>query len=135
MALRQLVEEMHHRLAAAGHPDLRPAHGYVLNAVGPDGTTTVRLAEVLGMTKQGAAKLTGSLVERGYLIAVDDPSDGRARLLRLTERGSDMLVLAAGIQADLETELTAIAGADDTEALRRVLQVMADPGAPLRPVW
>lgn len=87
------------------------------------------------MTKQGAAKLTGSLVERGYLIAVDDPSDGRARLLRLTERGSDMLVLAAGIQADLETELTAIAGADDTAALRRVLQVMADPGAPLRPVW
>ncbi len=37
-----------------------------------------------------------------YLIAVPDPTDGRANLLRLTERGTDMLQLAVGIQADLE---------------------------------
>jgi DNA-binding MarR family transcriptional regulator len=33
---------------------------------------------------------------------VPDPTDGRANLLRLTERGTDMLQLAVGIQADLE---------------------------------
>lgn len=134
-ALHHLVQEMHRRLGAAGYPDLRPAHGYALNAIGADGTTTVALAEVLGMTKQGAAKLTGPLVDRGYLTATPDPSDGRARLLRLTERGSDMLASAVRIQADLEAELAARAGARDVAALRRALAGMADQAAPLRPVW
>lgn len=134
-ALRQFVAEMHRRLAVAGHPDLRPAHGYALNAIGSDGTTAVRLAEVLGMTKQGAAKLTGTLVHHGYVVAVPDPADGRARLLRLTRRGSDVLQLAADIQADLEAELAALAGARDVAALRRALEAIADPSAPLRPVW
>lgn len=134
-ALRRIVEEMHTQLAAAGHPDLRPAHGYALNAIGPDGTTTVRLADVLGMTKQGAAKLAGTLVERGYLAVAPDPADGRARLLRLTPQGSELLQLAAAIQADLERDLVELAGQSDVAALRRALESMAEPPGPMRPVW
>lgn len=134
-ALRQLVEDMHSRLAAAGHPGLRPAHGYALNAVGQDGTTAVRLADVLGMTKQGVAKLVGTLVERGYLLAEPDPVDGRARLLRLTDRGCEMLRLAVRIQADLEADLANRVGAGDSAALRRALEAITDPTVPMRPIW
>ncbi len=141
-ALRVLVDEMHRRLTAAGHPGLRPAHGFALNAVGENGTTTVRLGELLGMTKQGAAKLVRTLTDLGYLHSAPHDHDGRARLLRLTPRGLDALHTAAAIQRDLEAELADRIGGDDARALRRALHacvrhaVHADPATvPLRPLW
>ncbi|HXO23629.1 MAG TPA: hypothetical protein VN870_03555, partial [Streptosporangiaceae bacterium] len=43
--------ELHAELARRGHPDLRPAHGFALQAIGPSGATaTPRGLEALAMS-------------------------------------------------------------------------------------
>jgi hypothetical protein len=36
---RAIIDELHTELAHRGHPDLRPAHGFAMQAVGLGGTT------------------------------------------------------------------------------------------------
>ena len=79
IALRLLVDEMHDRLAAKGFDDLRPAFGYVLNAAAHAALTASDVAGLLGMTKQGAAKLLSEMEHAGYIRRIDSPDDGRAR--------------------------------------------------------
>ena len=111
-----------------GFADVRPAHGYALNAVG-DGTTTSSLARRLGMTEQGAAKLVETLVREGYLDRSEHEADARASLLRLTSRGRALLRTAEEIQARIEARW-------DAPGLREGLERIArDDDAPLRPIW
>jgi DNA-binding MarR family transcriptional regulator len=137
---RMVIEEMHERLRALGHPDLRPAYGYALNAVGRGDTTTAQLAAELGMTKQGAAKLVASLEQLGYLDRQQHAGDGRAQLLKLTPKGDDLLRQSARVQRELEREWEALVGAPEMAALRDALErlVAARGGErrpPLRPIW
>jgi DNA-binding MarR family transcriptional regulator len=92
---RSIVDDLHHALAARGHPGVRPVHGFALQAVGPNGATTSELGRRLGVTKQAAARTAVSLEELGYLTRVDDREDRRARRLRLTPRGEECLRLSA----------------------------------------
>ena len=142
LALRLLVDEMHLRLDAAGYGDLRPAHGYVLNAAAREGgVTATGVAGILGMTKQGAAKVIAELERAGYVVRGDDHRDARARPVTLTRRGRAALAAAARAQLQLEAEWEALASPGDMAGLRRVLEgalaaTGADPAAmPLRPVW
>ena len=136
VAVRLLVDEMHERLAAAGYDDLRPAHGYVLNAAADGGTTASAVAGLLGMTKQGAAKVIDELAERGYVERTTAAGDARARPVVLTRRGRAALAAAAKVQGALEQEWATVAGARDVAALRRALErVTAGATSPLKPVW
>ena len=136
-ATRLVIDDLHAALAEQGHPGLRPAHGYALLAVGDEGTTTARLGERLGMTKQGAAKLVASLEELGYLERRADDADGRARRLVLTRRGRDLLRRSAAAQRAIEDRWAEALGPRAMQSLRRSLERMVqDAGpAPVRPVW
>lgn len=140
MAMRAMVDEIHDGLRSAGHPDLRPAHGFVLNAVGATGTTAGELAALLGMTKQGAAKIVDTLVALGYVRRREHSVDRRARLLTLTARGQAALTEAVAVQRRVERQWAERLGQADMAVLRRCLEasVAAGPGGeppPLRPVW
>ena len=67
MAVTVALEALHEELARAGRPDLRPAHGYALHAISTGADTASALGPMLGMSKQGAAKLLQTLVEGGYV--------------------------------------------------------------------
>jgi DNA-binding MarR family transcriptional regulator len=141
IAVRLLVDDMHDRLAERGFADLRPAHGYVLNAAAGDGATASEIAALLGITKQGAAKVVAELVDSGYVTRSPSGSDRRARPVTLTARGSAALAAAAEIQRQLEREWAALSSDRDIAALRRVLaRVLAAHDVegrppPLRPAW
>jgi DNA-binding MarR family transcriptional regulator len=141
LAVRLVIDDMHERLAARGHPELRPAHGYVLHAASK-GTTASEVAALLGMTKQGAAKVIEELEELGYVDRDRAPrGDRRARPVHLTRRGRAALDTAAGIQRAIEAEWTELAGtramAGLRTALEKVLAAAETEGAlpPLRPAW
>jgi DNA-binding MarR family transcriptional regulator len=137
-ATRSLIERMHHELAEAGHPGMRPAYGYAMLAIGEEGATTSRLASELGMTKQGAAKLVSALEELGYVERREHAEDRRAQLLTLTAKGLDLQRRSAEIQARLEEEWAALIGPRDMKALRRGLERATeheDAGSRLRPIW
>jgi hypothetical protein len=52
---RLLIDELHEHLAEQGHPELRPVHGFALQAVGRDGATVSEIGRRLGVSKQAAA--------------------------------------------------------------------------------
>ena len=141
LALRQLVDEMHERLAAQGFDDLRPAFGYVLNAAATSAMNASEIAAVLGMTKQGAAKLLSEMQAAGYIVRRGSDQDGRVRAIELTDRGVQALTAATDAQFAIEQHWSDLTSRQDTLALRRVLGAViseaSSDGAPppLRPAW
>lgn len=134
---RVLVDGLHAELARHGHAEARPVHGFVLQAVGPDGTTAVELGRRLGVSKQAAAKHVDALERLGYLERAPDPADARRKTLRRTARGTEMLVLSARIFDDLRAGWAAALGPERLRALEEDLRTVT-PGAPMRvevPGW
>ena len=62
--------------------------------IGPDGSRVGDLAEQARVTKQSAAFLVEQLEAAGYVERVPDPTDGRARLVRLTSRARGVVQAA-----------------------------------------
>lgn len=122
LGFRVLIDQLHAELARQGHPDVRPVHGFVLQAVGADGITAVELGRRLGVTKQAAAKHIDHLERRGYLHRAADPADGRSKLVRRTPRGDDVLTRSATIFDDLRAGWAAVLGEDRLAALEHDLR-------------
>lgn len=141
LALRRLVDDMHERLAAEGFDDLRPAFGYVLNAASASTMNASEIAAVLGMTKQGAAKLLTEMTTAGYIVRRGSHNDGRVRAVELTDRGHQALAAAALAQSEIEKHWVQLTSQRDMDAMRRVLGAViteaSSGGAPppLRPAW
>ena len=124
---RSLIDDLHAELAKQGHPDVRPMHGFVFQAIGPSGTTAVELGRKLGVTKQAAGKTIDSLERLGYVHRERDPEDGRRMLVRLTDRGLDCLAKSARIFDRLRSEWSEVLGAGRLRALEEDLRKVASP--------
>jgi DNA-binding MarR family transcriptional regulator len=72
--------------------DLRPSDYGVLYALSgaPVGVRISELQEDVLLTQAGMSRLIGRLEARGLVERADDPEDGRACRIRLTEAGADM---------------------------------------------
>ncbi|WP_029429599.1 MarR family winged helix-turn-helix transcriptional regulator [Blastococcus sp. URHD0036] len=119
-------------LAAAGFDDLTVAQGRVAARIGEHGTRLTDLAEQSQVTKQSAGFLVDQLERAGYVRRVPDPTDGRARLVCLAERGRAVVAVARRVEAEVEAEWTAHLGAETTRALREALtrlREVTDPWA------
>jgi DNA-binding MarR family transcriptional regulator len=82
-----LVDELIARLHGAGYTEISAAHHTLFENIDPDGTRLTLLAARAGVTHQSMSELVGSLERRGYVSRRRDPTDGRARLVRLTPMG------------------------------------------------
>ena len=89
-----------------------------------EGTRLTELAERARMTKQSVGEVTSDLEQRGYVERVPDPSDGRAKIIRLTERGRDAQALGIGLIDEIEQEWAERFGADRVAALRDALEAI-----------
>lgn len=119
-------------LAAAGFDDLTPAQARVFQRIAPGGSRVTDLAEQAGITKQSAGFLVDQLERAGYVDRVPDPSDGRARLVRVAERGARSVQVSRGIVAQVEAEWTARLGARRMEQLRGILTDLREVTDPWR---
>jgi DNA-binding MarR family transcriptional regulator len=113
---RALIDDVHGELARQGHPDVRPYHGFVFQAIG-GGTTAAELGRRLGVSKQAAGKTIESLERQGYVERADDPHDARRKMVRLTERGVDVLVRSARIFDVLRAQWAGVIGEERLAAL------------------
>ncbi|SCL58306.1 DNA-binding transcriptional regulator, MarR family [Micromonospora citrea] len=133
---RTLVDDLHAELARQGHPELRPLHGFVLQAVG-GGTTATELGQRLGVSKQAAGKTVDRLVALGYLERADDTRDARRKLVRVTPHGLDGLRRSAEVFDRLRQRWVETLGADRVAALEDDLRAVT-PANPFRldvPGW
>ncbi|WP_344856848.1 MarR family winged helix-turn-helix transcriptional regulator [Planomonospora alba] len=127
LAFRVLIDELHAELARQGHPDARPMHGFVLQAIMRGGDTAVELGRTLGVSKQAAGKTVETLERLGYVERAVDPRDTRRRVVRLTARGFDMLERSARIFDDLRGRWAAELGEERLRALEADLRRVTPP--------
>ncbi len=121
---RVMIDEMTEQMEAAGYAWAPARHYPVFEGIDPEGTRLTVLAARARMTHQAMAQLVTELEERGIVERVADPSDGRARLVRLTDEGRQRVKTAlqeiaiiearwnqrwnhAGLEGDLRTALEA----------------------------
>jgi DNA-binding MarR family transcriptional regulator len=129
-AFRMLVDDAHRVLAERGHPDVRPAHGFTLQALG-DGATASAVAARLGVSKQAAAKTIALLEEQGYVAREPDPDDARRKLVVPTARGRDLLAQSARAFAEAVARWERTVGPDDVVRLHTTLRALAPARTPL----
>ena len=95
VAHRAMEQRILEALRSAGFGDATMAQGRVFARIGEDGTRLTDLAEMAQVTKQTASFLVGQLERSGYVERVVDPSDARARLVRISAKGRDAQEIAA----------------------------------------
>ncbi|HEY1355767.1 MAG TPA: MarR family winged helix-turn-helix transcriptional regulator [Solirubrobacterales bacterium] len=117
-------EELHRRLSERGFADIRPAHGCVFRWIYPNGARLTELAELAGHSKQAVGEFVCDLEAMGYVERVPDPVDGRAKIIRLTERGTEAKNTAREIFAEIEDEWAERIGRERVEALRDALETL-----------
>lgn len=121
-AFDAFAEELQRRVADTSYSDIRITHGCVFGNIDPDGTRLTELAERARMTKQSVGEVTSDLEQRGYVERVPDPSDGRAKIIRLTERGRTAQALGFDLIEDIEREWADRFGVDRVAMLREALE-------------
>lgn len=126
IAYRALENRVFAALREAGFADITNAQFKIAQRVGPDGTRLTDLAEQAQVTKQTAGFLVDQLEQAGFVERVPDPSDRRARLVRMTARGQSAVPIASAAVAEVEAEWTEHLGVWRMAQLRRALQQLRE---------
>ena len=118
---RAMEKRVFSALADAGFDDFTPAQARVMQRIGPDGTRLTELAEAAQVTKQTASFLVDQLERTGYVQRTPDPTDARARLVRIAARGLAAKPIADAAVAEVEAEWRVHLGERRWAALRNGL--------------
>jgi len=118
--------EFHRRLEGEGHGEIRDVHGCVFRFIDSEGSRLTTLAERSGFTKQAVGEIVDELERMGYVERVPDPSDGRAKIIRLTALGIDAYETATRLFDEIEAEWGERFGAERIAVLREVLEQIVD---------
>ena len=104
----------------AGYSEVRETWLALIRHLEPEGVRSSVLADRLNRSRQAAGQLVSDLERLGYLERVPDPTDGRAKLVRMTVRGEG--ARRAGIEASkrLERALACELGQASMSSLQRV---------------
>lgn len=131
LGFRVLIDELHAEMARQGHPQLRPMHGFVFQAIlrtgDPNGSTPSDLGRALGVSKQAAGKTLDTLERLGYVAPGHDPADARRRVYTLTDRAIDALDRSARIFDQLRARWADTLGPDRLRALEEDLRKVTPP--------
>ena len=129
---QRVVEHLH----AGGFDDLTLAQARIAARLGDQGTRLTDLAAAAQVTKQTAGFLVDQLERAGYVERRPDPTDARARLICIAERGLRAQARAREMEAVIEAEWEAHLGTERMAALREALldlREITDPWREARP--
>lgn len=123
IAYRALEKRAYDAVAATGVGDITLAQARIASRIGPHGTRLSDLAEQARVTKQSAGFLVDQLEAAGYVERVPDPSDRRARLIRLTVRAQPIVEIA---DAEVSRALQEWRDHVGAERLSQVVETLRD---------
>jgi DNA-binding MarR family transcriptional regulator len=124
VAFADFSEELFRRFAATGFDDIRPGHGCVFGNIDADGSRLTDMAERARMTKQSVGEVTTDLERRGYVERRPDPTDGRVKIIRLTDRGREAQRIGLALIDEIEHDWAERYGEAKMSALREALEVI-----------
>jgi DNA-binding MarR family transcriptional regulator len=110
----------------AGYHDITLAQARVGARISPEGTRLTELAEHAQISKQTVTHLVDQMERGGYVERTVDPSDGRGRLVRFTEKGLDVIRIAREEEATITAEWTAHLGERRMRQLREALTLLRE---------
>lgn len=119
-------------LRERGFDDITLAQARIAARLDDDGMRLTELAAAAQVTKQTAAFLVGQLERAGYVERRPDPTDARARLICIAERGRAAQREARVVERRVEAEWTRHLGKERMAALRGSLldlREITDPWA------
>jgi DNA-binding MarR family transcriptional regulator len=120
-------------MADAGFGDRGFPDGRVLRMCRDNEATISKIGRELGITRQGASKVVGSLRERGYVAVDPSPHSAREKTITLTPRALDYLAAQRKAVRTIERQLRNALGPDGFAALSRLLDELgADDQVRLR---
>jgi len=112
---------------------LRPAHTNLFPHLDFEGVRITELARRLDISKQAVSQTIAELELMDVVETIPDPSDGRARLARFTEKGRQAimqgLVILRGIEAEMERSIGKARFDALHEALLALEQMLEPRGA------
>lgn len=132
VAYRAMETRVMEAVTSAGFVDLTLPQARVAQRIGPRGTRLTELAEQAQVTKQTAGFLVDQLERAAYVERSPDPSDGRARLIRLAPRGVEAAKVAGAEVARVEREWLAHLGENAYRDLRSTLLTLREVTDPFR---
>lgn len=113
-------------LAGQGFDDITLAQARVFQRIDRDGSRLTDLAEAAQLTKQTVGFLVDQLERAGYVERTPDPRDGRARLVRVAERGAAATRASMAVVAEIEARWVAHLGEARAAQLREALTMLRE---------
>lgn len=132
IASRAAADRIFAVLQAAGFDDMTIAQSRLTMGLDPEGTRLGVLADRAQIAKQTATALVDRLERAGYVERVPDPSDGRARLVRMTARAQALVPIARAEEARIEAEWEEHLGTERMAHLRDALTSLREITDPYR---
>jgi len=109
---------------------LRPSHTNLFPHLDFEGVRITELARRLDISKQAVSQTIAELELMDVVETIPDPSDGRARLARFTNKGKLAIMQGLGILRGIETDIEREIGKAKFEALHEALlalEAMLEP--------
>ncbi len=114
-------------VVGAGFPQ-KPSHSAVFAQITADGSRLSDLARGANMTPQAMGELVDELEKMQYVVRRPDPTDRRAKLIVLTEKGQACIAAGIATIRGIEERMTETLGERGHRQLRRLLQRLIDAG-------
>jgi DNA-binding MarR family transcriptional regulator len=127
---RHFQTELYARLLEAGIEGARVPHTHVTAYIKAEGSRLTDLANQARMTRPAMAELVDDLQRLGIVERKPDPTDGRAKLICLTEQGWAAMRTGHQIIAQLEAEYAQLIGLRRYEAMCQAMQTLLDTRTP-----
>jgi DNA-binding MarR family transcriptional regulator len=123
----QWVWELNMEAAArAGYDDVTPAHVSLFRYPGLDGHRLTDIAQRMQITKQSVHELIGHLEQLGYLVREPDPTNRRARLVRLTAKGHGLQETIRRQAQDADHRIAEMLGARRFGEFKKALAIVVE---------
>ena len=113
------------RLALRGYDDFPFASASLLWLMDEGGTRSTVLAQRAGVTKQAMSQLVRLMERQGYLEQVPDPTDTRAKVVRMTERGEAVKIACVEVREELNRKVARNLGMYEAALLEANLDAAA----------
>ena len=123
---RHMEDRIFRAIQDAGFDDWTLAQVRVFQRIAPDGSRLTELADQAQMSKQSAGVLIDQLERLGYVRRVPDPTDGRARLIVIEERGRRAAEVAKATSTEILAEWTAFLGTRNFTLLHQILDQLRE---------
>ena len=120
------VRKLFVRLHEEGFEHVREGHGCVFGFIDTEnGSRLTDLAERAGLSKQAVGEAATELERLGYAERIPDPTDRRAKIIKLTPSGLEACLTGRRIFAEIEREWAEELGEELIGGLREAAERIA----------